>query len=74
MTKWWDWNINMTGVVMEQQITPTSERTTHPMYQYSTQMTFRLPKKFFIDLSAYGTSRATVSNATVEAQNRMNIM
>ena len=71
VTKWWDWNINMVGIIMEQQMTPTSERTTHPMWQYSTQATFKLPKKFYIDLSAYGMSKATVSNATVFERHSM---
>ena len=71
VTKWWNWNINLTGLIMEQQMTPTSERTTHPMWRYSTQATFTLPKQFYIDLSAYGMSKATVSNATVFERHSM---
>ena len=73
VTKWWDWNTNLIGLIQEQQMTPTSERTTHPMGQYSTQMTFKLPQKFYIDLSAYGMSKATVSNASIAEQHRMSI-
>lgn len=73
VTKWWDWNINLVGIIQQQQMTPASERTTHPLWQYSTQATFKLPKKFFVDLSAYGMSRATVSNATVYERHIMSV-
>ena len=73
LTKWWSWNINLTGIIAEQQMTLESPIETNEMMQWGSNMTFKLPKKFFIDVNYWGMSRAKVSNAIVKPMHSMNI-
>ena len=73
ITKWWDWNFNLTGMLWEQQMTSASPITTQWVAQGNTMMNFKLPKKFFIDVMYYGMSDITVSNATVKANHNLNV-
>ena len=73
ITKWWDWNFNLTGMLWEQQMTSTSPITTQWVAQGNTMMNFKLPKKFFIDVMYHGMSDITVSNATVKANHNLNV-
>lgn len=53
LTKWWSLNLNATGVYLGQQITESSPVERYFMGMYNGQMSFTLPKNFFIELSGH---------------------
>ena len=71
LTKWWDWNINASGLLWEQQLTSSAPISHQWVAQCNTMMTFKLPKKFFIDLSYFAMSDVKVSNATLKANHNL---
>ena len=73
LAKWWDWNVNANGMAYRQQLTSSSPKTNHTMAQWSTQMNFKLPCNFFIDMDYFGMTGAVVSNASIKGQHRMNV-
>lgn len=73
VTKWWDWNTNINGLIYEQRMAPDAPKTNHPMAQWSSQMTFKLPLDFFIDCDYFGMTEAAVSNLRVNAQHRLSM-
>lgn len=73
VTKWWDWNLNLTGVIAEQQLTLGAPIETNEYAQVSSNMTFKLPKKFIIDVNYWGMTRVKVSNAIVNAGHNLSI-
>ncbi len=73
LTKWWDWNTNINGLIYEQRMAPDAPKTNHPMAQWSSQMTFKLPLHFFIDCDYFGMTDAVVSNVRVKGQHRMSM-
>lgn len=62
LTKWWDWNTNLLGGIIEQRLDATAPKTNKPFAQWNTTMTFKLPKKFFVDASYSGQTGVEVSN------------
>ena len=73
VTKWWDWNTNLTGVLAEQQLTLGAPIEINKYAQISSNMTFKLPKKFFIDLGYWGMTRVKVSNAILNPNHNLSI-
>lgn len=73
VTKWWDWNTNINGMIYEQRMTPDAPKTNHPMAQWSSQMSFKLPLQFFIDCDYYGMTDAVVSNVRVKSLHNLSM-
>ncbi len=73
VTKWWDWNINLTGIIAEQQLTLGAPIEFNKYAQVSSNMTFKLPKKFFVDLGYWGMTRVKVSNAIVNPGHNLSV-
>jgi hypothetical protein len=71
LTKWWDWDINASGLFWEQQLTSGAPITHQWVAQCNTMMNFKLPKKFFIDLSYSAMTDVKVSNATLKANHNL---
>ena len=71
VTKWWDWNTNITGLISKQRITEDSEFEVNEVAQWNTNMTFKLPKKFFIDVYYQGMTSAKVSNIRMKGNHSM---
>lgn len=66
VTKWWSWNINLTGVLAEQKITDSSPIELNEYAQLYTAMNFKLPKNFFVDVTYWALTTVKVSNAVVK--------
>lgn len=73
VTKWWDWNINLTGILAEQQLTLGAPIEFNKYAQVTTNMTFKLPKQFFVDLGYWGMTRVKVSNAIVNPNHNLSV-
>ena len=65
LTKWWDWNNNLIGGIVEQRLTASAPKTSKSYAQWYTGMTFKLPKKFFIDVDYSGMTDLMTSNLQV---------
>lgn len=73
VTKWWDWNINLTGIIAEQQLTLGAPIEFNKYAQLTSNMTFKLPKNFFVDLGYWGMTRVKVSNAIVNPNHNLSV-
>ena len=73
VTKWWDWNINLTGIIAEQQLTLGAPIEFNKYAQVTSNMTFKLPKQFFVDLGYWGMTRVKVSNAIVNPGHNLSV-
>ena len=73
VTKWWDWNTNITGLISKQRITEDSEFEVNEVAQWNSNMTFKLPKKFFIDVYYQGTTSAKLSNIRMASYHTMTL-
>lgn len=73
VTKWWDWNFNLTGILAEQQLTLGAPIEFNKYAQVTSNMTFKLPKNFFIDLGYWGMTRVKVSNAIVNPGHNLSV-
>ena len=73
VTKWWDWNINLTGIIAEQQLTLGAPIEFNKYAQVTSNMTFKLPKQFFVDLGYWGMTRVKVSNAIVNPNHNLSV-
>lgn len=73
LTKWWDWNVNANGMAYKQQISSEVAATNHTMAQWSTQMNFKLPRNFFVDVDYFGMTSAVISNAKIAGRHRLNV-
>ncbi len=71
LTKWWDWNTNVTGMIIEQRIDANSPVEANEMAQWNTTMAFKLPKKFFIDVYYQGTTSMKISNIDMKSNHSM---
>lgn len=72
-TKWWSWNVNLYGMIQEQQLTPESKKTTSEMLHCSSMMTFTLPKQFYVDVNYFGMTGAETGNISVSAMHNLGI-
>lgn len=73
VTKWWDWNFNLTGILAEQQLTLGAPIEFNKYAQVTTNMTFKLPKNFFVDLGYWGMTRVKVSNAIGNPRHNLSV-
>ena len=73
LTKWWDWNTNLTGGIIEQRLDATAPKTNKPFAQLYTTMTFKLPKKFFVDANYSGQTGVEVSNLKMSASHSLEV-
>ena len=73
VTKWWDWNASLTGVLVEQRIDADSPIERNPVGQLQSTMTFKLPKKFYVDVYYYGMTGMKVSNLELKANQNMSL-
>ena len=73
LTKWWDWNTNLTGGILEQRLDATAPKTNKPFAQWYTAMTFKLPKKFFVDVDYSGMTGLEISNLKISANHSLNM-
>ncbi len=73
VTKWWDWNTSLTGLLVEQRIDADSPIERNPVAQFQSTMTFKLPKKFYVDVFYNGMTGIKVSNIELKANQNMSI-
>ena len=73
LAKWWDWNTNLTGGILEQRLDATAPKTNKPFAQWYTAMTFKLPKKFFVDVDYSGMTGLEISNLKIAANHSLNM-
>ena len=73
LTKWWDWNTNLTGGILEQRLDATAPKTNTPIAQLFTTMTFKLPKNFFVDANYSGRTGGEVSNLKTSASHSLDV-
>ena len=73
LTKWWDWNTNLTGGIIEQRLDASAPKTNKPIAQWYTTMTFKLPKKFFVDANYSGHTGVEVSNLKTSASHSLDM-
>ena len=73
VTKWWDWNFNLTGILAEQQLTLGAPIEFNKYAQVTSNMTFKLPKNFFVDLGYWGMTRVKVSNAIINPNHNLSV-
>lgn len=73
LTKWWDWNTNLTGGILEQRLDADAPKTNKPFAQWYTAMTFKLPKKFFVDVDYSGMTGLEISNLKISANHSLNM-
>ncbi|MBR6559928.1 MAG: TonB-dependent receptor family protein, partial [Alistipes sp.] len=73
LTKWWDWNTNITGLIGKERLTVDDPLVKSDVMQWNTNMTFKLPKTFFIDLYYQGMTGVKVSNITMKSNQSMTL-
>ena len=73
LTKWWDWNTNIVGAVFEQRMTAESSVETNYIASASSAMTFKLPKKFFVDVDYWWQSRVKMANLELASRQSLNV-
>ena len=73
LTKWWTWNTNLTGAIQEQKLTPESKVEYHPFMQWSSSMSFTLPKSFFVDVDYWGYTNVVESNVQVKGKHSLSL-
>lgn len=73
LTKWWDWNTSLTGLILAQRITAASPIERNSMLQGQTTMTFKFPKKFFVDLYYSGMTGVKMANMDILANHSMTL-
>lgn len=73
ITKWWDWNTNLMGMIYDQRLTPEDPKVSRTMAQWSSQMNFKLPHNFFIDCDYYGNTNVVVGNVLVKGLHNLSM-
>lgn len=73
ITKWWDWNTNLMGMIYDQRLTPEDPKVSRTMAQWSSQMNFKLPHNFFIDCDYYGNTNVVVGNVRVKSLHNLSM-
>ncbi|MBR5770719.1 MAG: outer membrane beta-barrel protein [Alistipes sp.] len=72
-TKWWQTNINLMGMYMGQRIYPDEPIRRNFMAYANAQMTFSLPKEFYIELSGSYMHGLVAGNTKLADMHKMNI-
>jgi len=73
VTKWWSWNINVTGVRQGQQTDLESPVSYHNVLMANSMMSFTLPAKFFFDLSFFARTKAWAGMTSVNGAYRLSV-
>lgn len=73
ITKWWSTNVNMTGMYMGQRIYPDEPIRHNFMGIASVQMSFTLPKSFFIEFGGMYMHGMQAGNTRLDDMGNMNI-
>lgn len=73
LTKWWDWNTNLMGMIYDQRLTPEDPKVSRTVAQWSSQMSFKLPHNFFIDCDYYGNTNVVVGNVLVKGLHNLSM-
>ena len=73
LAKWWTWNTNLIGGIQEQMLTPSSAKEYNSFAQWSSSMTFTLPKEFFVDVDYSGFTNVVESNVEVKAKQSLSL-
>lgn len=73
VTKWWQWNNNLSFVTLAQRITPEASLEYSNILQWYTAMTFTLPAKFILELTYNGQSRAKVVNIELDERHDLGV-
>ena len=74
LTKWWSANVNSTAMYMGQRIYPDEPVRRIFMLQANAQMSFTLPKEFFIEVDGHFVHGAQVGNTRIKDFGNMNVM
>ena len=74
ITKWWSANVNSTAMYMGQRIYPDEPVRRIFMLQANAQMSFTLPKEFFIEVDGHFVHGAQVGNTRIKDFGNMNVM
>ena len=74
ITKWWSANVNSTAMYMGQRIYPEEPVRRVFMLQANAQMSFSLPKEFYIELDGHFVHGAQVGNTRIKDFGNMNVM
>ena len=74
LTKWWSANLNSTAMYMGQRIYPDEPVRRIFMLQANAQMSFTLPKEFFIEVDGHFVHGAQVGNTRIKDFGNMNVM
>ena len=74
ITKWWSANVNSTAMYMGQRIYPDEPVRRVFMFQANAQMSFTLPKEFFIEVDGHFVHGAQVGNTRIKDFGNMNVM
>ncbi len=72
-TKWWQTNINLMGMYMGQRIYPDEPIRRNFMAYANAQMTFSLPKEFYIELSGSYMHGLVAGNTKLADMHKMNL-
>ena len=72
-TKWWQANINLMGMYMGQRIYPDEPIRRNFMAYANAQMTFSLPKEFYIELSGRYLHGLVAGNTKIADMGNMNL-
>lgn len=73
LTKWWRWNSNLSFMYSGQRIAPEDPLEYHSLGQWYTAMTFQLPKKFMIETSYFGRTKAVQGNMEIDGIHLLNL-
>ena len=63
----------MTGGIIEQRLDASAPKTNNPFALWYTAMTFKLPKKFFVDVDYSGMTGLEISNLKTSANHSLNM-
>ena len=74
ITKWWSANVNTTAMYMGQRIYPDEPIRRNFMLYANAQMSFSLPKEFYIELDGRFMHGAKAGNTYIKDNGNMNIM
>ena len=74
ITKWWSANVNSTAMYMGQRIYPDEPVRRVFMLHANAQMSFTLPKEFFIEVDGHFVHGAQVGNTRIKDFGNMNVM
>lgn len=72
LTKWWRWNSNLSYMLSGQRLAPEEPLEYHSLAQWYTAMTFQLPKKFMIEASYFGRTKAVQGNMQIDGIHLLN--